>query len=626
MYHLDSDHESQIKFEQAFNARYLEWVRNLIDQFEKIEQESTIRSGKPDVGRILGLPVFRRVFFSEPDQAGLPSIYVGYQAMWDKDYNVLVVRDSSELGKELRRIQIEKDESIRSSFSYPDYVGVRILHPNSLSDVIENIFCYGRCNFHQHSAPNPTVIRDSGSNVSSDTIEIELDYAEATRDAANAPKTGFSPLVGNLQQDQYEILDMPSSEPLFVQGPPGSGKTVIAMSRARDLAYINSEVIGQAQKKVLLLGPTDRYVSFVMPLHNRLSKGDRTRFEIKSIRELIVELAETRSELDDDFNLGGIGSSKEVAEIIDDFYRTQNWDVDLEYDNLSESARQQPGHQPRKTRPELFHNGLRDYAESLSEASEASTWISELPTYATSRRRSDAQVLIALSRTYTMSRDQYDYIIIDEAQDLPWGAWQIIKRLLVSPNHISAFGDFTQSKGISTAPSSWNELRGFFENSGATNLHVKKLIRSFRCTQAIMNYASHFSGVPQDFLKSLRKGAPVPQKNWGGFADSGEELIKEISRLALKVDPGVLAVCSFEKVPLEGFLAQVGFEMIDQNLGIWTKDNLRFHVLNIDDIASVEFDALIVVGLKQIKEELGPGVAFTLLTRPAKELSVFLYS
>lgn len=624
MYHIDSDHESQIAIEEGFNSRYLKWVRDYIKRHIEIENDSTIRTGRPNVGVIKDLPVVRRVFFSEPDEVGLPSIYLGYQAMWDEDRNVLVVRDTSDLGKELRRIQIERAESIPSSFGYPNYVGVRILETSGISETIEKIFCYGRCGSDQIPAVEIQDPISDDPQSDTDTTEVALDYAEATRSAADAPKTGFSPLVGNLQLDQYEILDTPADLPLFVQGPPGSGKTVIAMSRARDLAHIDFDLAGQSPKKVLLIGPTDRYVSFVKPLPELLARGASPRFDIKSLRGLVAEIADTPPDVDIELGLDAMGQSREVAEIVESFNQTQHWDFDPEYDNLDEAARQEPGRRPRKTRPELFHNGLRNYAESLANPTEASTWIADLPTYTTSRRRPEAQVLLALSRTYTVSREQYDYIVVDEAQDMSWASWRILMRLLSSANQISAFGDFEQSKGSSNTPTSWAELQEFLKIPNFEDSPTKMLVRSFRCTRAIMNYAARQSGMPSVRSESLRTGSSVAQKNWAGFENSGTELMNEILRMAQKVEPGVMAVCALEIESLVAFLLSAGCSLSDESLGIWELEGLRFYALDLKDVASVEFDGLVVAGLSKIKNDVSSGSVFTLLTRPAKELFVFM--
>lgn len=622
MYHIDRDHEYQLEVEKNFNSNYLSWVDDYIKQHLEIERNASIRTGAPNGGRIEVQSVFRRVFFCEADETGLPSIYLGYQAMWDSDRNVLVVRHGSELGKELRRLHIEDAESVTSSYGYPDYVGVRILEPDVAGQNVEKIFCYGRCpSIDLQSTPEPHQ-GGPGQHIEPDITSVKLDYPEATHSAANAPKTGHSPLVGGtLQGDQLELLDAPFDNPLFVQGPPGSGKTVIAVFRACDVAYEEAPSPNQVPKRVLLIGPTDRYVSFVMPLNNRLVQGDSGHFDVKSLQQLIFETAGTSRDDVPAIDLTGPGSSRGVAEIIEVFHQTQRWDYDPDYDDLHEAGRQQSALPSRKSRPELFHNALRKYAESQAMG-ESSSWIAHLPTYTTSRRKSETQAFLALSRTYTSPREAYDYIVVDEAQDMPWIGWQIISRLLQRNEQISAFGDFDQGKAGAETPRSWREVSEVLGLPPETP--VETLTRSFRCTQAIMKFASQKCGQPALFAESLRRGSAVTQMPWRGFNDSGERLLTELQRLCTRVAPGVVAISTLSTEPVENHLVENGYTLRDLTLGKWGKGEEVLLVLSASDVASLEFDALIVLGFKEIIETLGNGTAFTLLTRPAKELTVFL--
>jgi len=111
---------------------------------------------------------------------------------------------------------------------------------------------------------------------------------------------------------------------------------------------------------------------------------------------------------------------------------------------------------------------------------------------------------------------------------------------------------------------------------------------------------------------------------WRGFNDSGERLLTELQRLCTRVAPGVVAISTLSTEPVENHLVENGYTLRDLTLGKWGKGEEVLLVLSASDVASLEFDALIVLGFKEIIETLGNGTAFTLLTRPAKELTVFL--
>jgi hypothetical protein len=100
--------------------------------------------------------------------------------------------------------------------------------------------------------------------------------------------------------------------------------------------------------------------------------------------------------------------------------------------------------------------------------------------------------------------------------------------------------------------------------------------------------------------------------------------MKEILRMAQQAEPGVMAVCALEVESLVAFLLSAGCSLSDESLGFWEIEGLRFYALDIKEVASVEFDGLVVAGLSEIKNAVSSGSVFTLLTRPAKELLVFM--
>ncbi|ADX76994.1 UvrD-helicase domain-containing protein [Staphylococcus pseudintermedius] len=97
-------------------------------------------------------------------------------------------------------------------------------------------------------------------------------------------------IVSTIQKDQNEIIRLPINEDVVVLGPPGSGKTAIAMQRIAYLLFKYKKKI--THENLMLIAPNrifHDYVSDVLP-----ELGER-HIEVKSLMNIVREIAYFKS-------------------------------------------------------------------------------------------------------------------------------------------------------------------------------------------------------------------------------------------------------------------------------------------------------------------------------------------
>ncbi len=89
----------------------------------------------------------------------------------------------------------------------------------------------------------------------------------------NRARTGrMREVVSTIQIEQDEIVRARRDQPLFVQGGPGTGKTVVGLHRAAYLLYEHRNIL--STDGVLVLGPNERFIEYISDVLPQL--GERT--------------------------------------------------------------------------------------------------------------------------------------------------------------------------------------------------------------------------------------------------------------------------------------------------------------------------------------------------------------
>jgi DNA helicase IV len=91
--------------------------------------------------------------------------------------------------------------------------------------------------------------------------DLEVREADLLRDVmAETRDTKLQPVGGTLQADQFKLTRAASDSILAIQGPPGSGKTIVLLERLSRIAFKDRTV---KEKGMVLIGPNNQFLEYV---------------------------------------------------------------------------------------------------------------------------------------------------------------------------------------------------------------------------------------------------------------------------------------------------------------------------------------------------------------------------
>lgn len=143
----------------------------------------------------------------------------------------------------------------------------------------------------------------------------------------------LQPVGATLQPDQFKLIRNNANTILTIQGPPGSGKTVVLLERLSRIAFADPAT---KKKGMLLIGPNQQFLEYVKDALEILGNSDI----IMSTPEDLTSWKATR-EVDTSKiqNLKGFNDItrvidnyfKEAASVLDDSYKVKIGEIEVEF-------------------------------------------------------------------------------------------------------------------------------------------------------------------------------------------------------------------------------------------------------------------------------------------------------
>ena len=478
----------------------------------------------------------------------------------------------------------------------------------------------------QASAETPTEPRSPAPQSKPDSQEKEKPASPATPPAPGpalrapellrrqlaAPKTSaMSAVLATLQSDQYEAITRPVSESVVLQGHPGTGKTIIATHRA---AYLLDPELPEARKMrshVLILGPTEEYVSHVQGALRQLVRNPN-RCIVRSIPDVLDELAGLPRSTLPTQSVVFENVSLELARLVDLALKHTK-------DNLD-------GEPP--TADDVYAE-LLWFSQSPPDEGLDREWfdyLKELPPTIQELRKTRNRAyrsLLAYIGVRTTPTPDPGHVIVDEAQDIHPIEWEILGRLGNSGGW-TILGDLNQRRTDHTF-ASWDQVAEILaiENEDGT-APTQILERSYRSTSQIIRFANQLLPARDRNLFSLQQDGEPPNVQrvttrkaiWDTSLTAALELLG-------RVPTGTVAVITVDPQPLRLLLRDNGWSSSAAEPSLWTKEGQTLRVLTPDRARGLEFDAVVVIEPADFPENFGrQGVLYTALTRANRLLTV----
>jgi len=231
------------------------------------------------------------------------------------------------------------------------------------------------------------------------------------------------------------------------------------------------------------------------------------------------------------------------------------------------------------------------YGKELFSEEEIDTWLRYSSESSEQLSMSDLPILDYINYRLKGSDNLYDYMAIDEAQDLNPMQLNMISRHLPNKNMLTMTGDLAQSTGLFSYPS-WKDIFSIFDDK--LELETYELNVSYRIPGDIIRYANKFL--------TLTTGNVLPAKPFLEIKDSLEllsdrspefieSLIRSLSSTAERENRTTLVLGAKDSTIIKFLRASLPVNSLT-----------RF--MSISEIKGMEFDNVVVVNPIEIANEL----------------------
>jgi len=316
-------------------------------------------------------------------------------------------------------------------------------------------------------------------------------------------KKGILDFLLYLDEDQEKLVDWSLGGPTLVKGGAGSGKSTIALYRARELCELAKKQL--IPPKILFATYTNALIKASQQLLGHLIPDEEAAINVSTVDSIAMKIYKSDNNnpgfADDSFINDAIKAGKKTLEISGE-NQLQNYLMKTQIDGLGDEyikdefkwVIQGRGIQSeedylkanRKGRGYGFNENMRRqiwkiYQYFLFELDKEGriTW---------EMLRSEAYQLLNRGG---LDDEKYDYVLIDEAQDLSPMAIKLCMALCCSPKGVFLTADAGQS--IYNRGFSWNRVHEDLKVKGRTRI----LKRNYRTTREIATAANHILRNPR---------------------------------------------------------------------------------------------------------------------------------
>lgn len=425
-------------------------------------------------------------------------------------------------------------------------------------------------------------------------------------------KVGLSSALATLQPGQFDLITRPAMDSQLIEGPPGSGKTIVATHRA---AYmVGAEPENSLDGDVLLVGPTIGYVHHARSaLHELCNARSLGRITVESVAGLLRRI---------------VGSTSMPAGEISTCWQDADTQLGRFIDAIVLAQPRNGVRDPVRIYDLLRRNKLSERRRiPLTRDRDWVEYLRHLPSWYRARRERRLLPLVGYI-TWSTAIDppvglrRIEHIIVDECQDLT-GLELLLLRRINAARAWTLIGDLNQRRSDHTL-SQWSQIVSLLEPYDEPS--VARLSHAYRSTRPIIEYASRL--IPRD----QRVSAPVQT------AGSAPKVIfcarDDLPRIAVDCVGDLLKTDSQRTVALiasrlEGrsLLMQLRMSGWSESPGsalpLWRRGPSSFVAMHHEMARGLEFDAVVVVEPSSFPKNYGRhGPLYTALTRANRELIV----
>lgn len=433
------------------------------------------------------------------------------------------------------------------------------------------------------------------------------------RQLSASKEAAMSAVLATLQQDQYEVITALATDNQILQGHPGTGKTIIAVHRA---AYLISDPHpdepddARARGRVLIIGPTDEYVSHVGTALRKLIP-DSTRFNAISLPGLLDQIA----------GLPRASTPTETASYLD---------VDLELAALVDRACARVlAASDASPDAAAVYSALVDFLNNPPDGVLDGEWVRYLKSlpnqysdFRRERRRSHRGLMAYLAVKTIDPRPRYGHIIVDESQDVHPLEWEVLARF-VNDGGWTILGDMNQRRTDFTF-GSWDRVAERLAIDIGGRAPVQVLERGYRSTAQIIQFANQLLPASERSLYSLQRDGQAPTVRRSARAsDLFTDALKAAMELQDVVGHGTTAIIAADHDGMRALLPRSGWQAERGDSSTWRNGSRALRLLPAERARGLEFDAVVVVEPAGFPELYGrKGVLYTALTRANRLLTI----